>query len=332
MPAARPSPTERPDGRGFAIAGVLVVVAIAGIIGWTVGRHDSLDALARHQERFPAPTTVARTTVAPTTAPRAPGPKSGPAAKPTAPPTAAPTTPAPTTLPPTVAPTTTVSGVIVVPGETTVAPPPADPNEIADLVPNLAAFRPYLSTPKQAKTQIDALLKSRRHDVGVPGPASTICAAVRLDQPLAIKSRWERDGRRIASSDLGRREAPGFGECLSNGGKPLENGSYQYIAIDSEGHESAAGGIVLGAARLAQRFTNNGTEAVCAIRIAPSSSRYFEVYVYAAAPIAPGATVAVPVAAVGQDVETVGCKGGTHDALASFSFAPSAAAVQPLEP
>jgi hypothetical protein len=302
----------------FAIAGVLVVVAIAGIIGWTVGRHDGRDALVRDEERFPTPTTVAPPTTVPATT------AVGPA---TVGPTPAPN--APQTPPPTIAPTTTVSGVIVVPGQTTVAPPPVDPNEIAQLVPNVAAFAEYLSTPEQAKAQIDQLLVSGRHDVAAPGPVNTICAAVRMSQPLAIKSRWERDGRRLVSSDLGRRQAPGFGECLGNDGKPLENGSYQYVAIDSEGHESAAGGIVIGAARIDQRFTNNGDQPVCEIRVAPSVSRYFEVYVYIAAPIAARATVAVPVADVGEDVETVGCAG---EIVASFSFRPSAAAIQPLKP
>ena len=235
------------------------------------------------------------------------------------------------TVAPTIAATTTVSGVIVGPGTTTTAAPPADPDEIAQLVPNVAAFAEYLSTPDQAKAQIDQLLATGRHDVATPGPVNTICAAVKMSQPLAIKSRWERDGRRLVSSDLGRREAPGFGECLGNDGKPLKNGSYQYVAIDSEGHESAAGGIVIGAVRIDQQFTNNGDQPVCAIRVAPSVSRYFEVYVYTAAPIAAGTTVVVPVADVGQDVETGGCS-GTDDELASFSFHPSAAAAQPLMP
>jgi hypothetical protein len=302
----------------FAIAGVLVVVAIAGIIGWTVGRHDGRDALVRDEERFPTPTTAAPPTTLPATTTVAPaivGPTPAPSAAPTP--------------PPTIAPTTTVSGVIVVPAQTTVAPPPVDPNEIAQLVPDVAAFAEYLSTPEQAKAQIDQLLVSGRHDVAAPGPVNTICAAVRMSQPLAIKSRWERDGRRLVSSDLGRRQAPGFGECLGNDGKPLEKGLYQYVAIDSEGHESAAGGIVIGAARIDQQFTNNGDQPVCAIRVAPSVSRYFEVYVYMAAPIAAGATVVVPVADVGEDVETADCTGKT---LVSFSFRPSATTIQPLRP
>ena len=55
------------------------------------------------------------------------------------------------------------------------------------------------------------------------------------------------------------------------------------------GDESAAGGFVVGAARVDQRFVNNGDTPICAIRIAPSTSRYFEVYVFDS-PVAPRAT------------------------------------------
>ena len=72
-------------------------------------------------------------------------------------------------------------------------------------------------------------------------------------------------------------------------------------------------------------FTNNTSAPVCAIRVAPSVSRYFEVYVYTASPIAPGGSVTVPIADVGQDVETVGCRAGDDDgAIATFSFDPHA--------
>ena len=80
-------------------------------------------------------------------------------------------------------------------------------------------------------------------------------------------------------------------------------------------------------------FTNNTSAPVCAIRVAPSVSRYFEVYVYTAAPILPGGSVTVPVADVGQDVETVGCGAGDDDgAIATFSFDPTPGAPQPLKP
>ena len=41
---------------------------------------------------------------------------------------------------------------------------------------------------------------------------------------------------------------PGFGECVGNDGELLDDGSYQYIATDADGGESAAGGFVVGAA------------------------------------------------------------------------------------
>ena len=69
---------------------------------------------------------------------------------------------------------------------------------------------------------------------------------------------------------------------------------------------------------------------MCLVRIAPSVSRYFEVYVYTAQPIVRGARVSIPVAAVRQDVEAVGCAAGDDDVLATFSFDPDAATVQPL--
>jgi hypothetical protein len=151
-----------------------------------------------------------------------------------------------------------------------------------------------------------------------------------MSQPLALRGRWERDGRRIALTDLERRDAPGFGECLDNDGDILAAGADQYIAIDNDGRESAAGGIVLGAALVEQQFANDGDEPICAVRIAPATTRYFEVYVYDAAPVTPGSAITLAVAAVEQDVETVGCAGG--EVLGAFRFHPDSAAVQSLVP
>ena len=151
----------------------------------------------------------------------------------------------------------------------------------------MSAFPEHLATPELAQAQIDQLLASGRHDVAVAGPVRSLCAVIGLDAPLALSGRWELDGLRVASTVLERRAPPGFGDCLSDDGDPLADGSYQYIASDADGDESAAGGLVVGAARVDQRFTNNGDEPVCAVRIAPTSSRYFEVYVYDTQPIAP---------------------------------------------
>ena len=209
---------------------------------------------------------------------------------------------------------------------TTVAPTAS----IGALVPNVAAFEQLPPTPAEAQVQIDQLLAGGRHDVAAPGPVVALCAAVPLDAAVQAGTRWERDGQEIATSVALGRVPPGFGECFNDAGEPLPDGSYQFIAIDTEGNESAAGGIVVGARRIEQRFTNNGEDPLCAVRIAPESSRYFEVYLYDATPIAPGSSVTLPVADVDQDVEAVAC--GSGEIVASFDFAPQAGEVLDLVP
>lgn len=318
--SAEPGP---PDQRGFLIAGILALVLVVGAIAWMARPADGLVEVDRDAERFPSPTTVPLPTTLPV------------------PPSVAPATVTPvvvTAPPPTAAATTTVP--VAVPGSTvqgealgtttaTIAMPPDDPDQIATLVPNLAAFAEFLSTPELAKAEVDQMLSTGRHDIAVAGPVASICAAIPMDRPLAARGRWERDGRRIASTDLDRRDAPGFGECLTDDGDALDDGSYQYIAADSNGNESAAGGIVVGSARIDQRLRNDGVGDICSVRIAPSVSRYFEVYVYAARPITPGTEITLAVAELEQDVETVGCD---DELLASFSFQPAAATVQSLTP
>lgn len=330
----------RDDRRGLLIAAVLALVVVVGALAWSARPDDGLAVVDRQEERFPTPTTLAPPPATDGAAPVSSGaalpstvaPTNVPVVE-TAPPTVAPTpppTPAPTP-PPTAAPTTSPT-----PGSTPGSAPavqpedpaaPEDPAYIAQVVPNLAAFAEPLSTPELAKARIDELLTSGRHDVAALSPVASICAAVRMDRPLAARGRWERDGRRIASTNIERRDAPGFGECLADDGEQLDDGSYQYVATDSNGNESAAGGIVIGAARLDQRFRNDGADAVCTVRIAPSVSRYFEVYVFTAQPVQPGAGITLPVADVDQDVEAVGCDG---DELASFSFEPAADVVLSL--
>jgi hypothetical protein len=51
--------------------------------------------------------------------------------------------------------------------------------------------------------------------------------------------------------------------------------------------------------------------------------------VFGAQPIAPDGTITLPVAAVTQDVETVGCD---DEELTSFTFQPDAEAIQSLAP
>ena len=325
-----------PDGRWFLIAGILVLVAVVGVIAWTSRPDDGLAEVERSEERFPTPSTlppkttppvgstVVATTVPPVVATSLPTPVVTP------PPTTAPPTPAPTATPTTVAVTPPPGSVpAAVPGASTVPEPTDDPDYIAGLVPNVAGFAEFLSTPELAKAQVDQMLVTGRHDIAVAAPVASICAAIPMDRPLAVRGRWELDGRRVASTDLERRDAPGFGECLSNDGDALGDGSYQYVAADSRGNESAAGGVVVGADPVDQVFRNDGEVDVCAVRIAPSSSRYFEVYVYRAQPIAPGSQITIRVAAVDQDVEAVGCD---DTELASFSFQPATGTVQSLTP
>lgn len=342
-----------PEGRGFLVAGIVVLVAVVALLAALAHGDDALDQVAREEARFPSPPTTTLPAAPVSSAPVTPSPTAAPSAAPSVAPsapassatttTAAPTTP-PTTTPPTTAPTTSppptpgptttvAAGVPATPDST--APDTSGPDStpdappyVAQLVPSVAAHTGPL-TPEAAAAAIQEILATGRHDIAAPGPTVAICAAVPLAQPLALDGRWERDGHRVATSGTMRREPPGFGECLDDDGEALAPGAYQYIVRDTGGHESAAGGIVLGAATAAQPFVNDGATAVCTIRIAPATARYFESYVYLAAPIAPGAAVTLTVAGVEQDVETLACDGSR---LASFSFLPDAARVQPLDP
>jgi hypothetical protein len=312
-----------PDGRWFLIAGILVLVAVVGVLAWTSRPDDGLAEVDRNEERFPTPSTLP-----PKTTPAVVATSPTPVVTP--PPTTVPAPPAPTASPTTVAVTPPPGSVLgEVPGATTVPDPTDDPDYVTGLVPNVAGFAEFLSSPELAKAQVDQMLASGRHDIAVAAPVASICAAIPMDRPLAVRGRWELDGRRVASTDLERRDAPGFGECLTNDGDALRDGSYQYIASDSRGNESAAGGVVVGATLVDQVFRNDGDVDVCAVRIAPTASRYFEVYVYRAQPIVPGSQITIRAAAVDQDVEAVGCD---DTELASFSFQPTVGTVQSLTP
>jgi hypothetical protein len=296
-------------GRGLVTVGVVVLIGLVGLLAFLAGRGDPGDAVRRSDERFPETTTTQRATTTTATAP---------------PSTITSTTTATGVTAAGVPATTPVTATTLV--TTTTTPAAA----IGELVPNVAAFEQLPPTPADAQVQIDQLLAGGRHDVAAPGPVLALCASVPLDAPVQAGARWERDGEEIASSAALGRVPPGFGECFSDGGEPLPDGSYQFVAVDTDGNESAAGGIVVGARRVEQNFTNNGEEPLCALRIAPESSRYFEVYLYDANPIAPGASVALPVADVDQDVEAVAC--GSGEVVAAFDFAPQAGEVQQLVP
>jgi hypothetical protein len=311
-----------PSGSPLVVIGILLVVALLGLVAWMARGDDILQTVERAGERFPDTTTTATVSSIPA---------GGPVPATTAPGTAAPTAPptVPPTPPPTEAPTTVPSPAA--PPSSVPGPPPAlSGPTAADLVPYVAALAEPLATPEAVRAQIDQLLTGPRHDVASANEVAALCAIVPLDGAIVAAGRWERDGRRVSSSDAVGRNAPGFGECVGNDGEPLDDGSYQFIAVDADGVESAAGGFVVGAERVEQRFTNNADVPVCGVRIAPTTSRYFEVYVFDEEPVAPGATVKLTVAAVDQDVATMSCRKG--DVLATFDFRPDPEEVQELQP
>ena len=287
------------------IVTVFALVVIAGIVAWSIGRRDAGDEIAREEERFPSPTTLRpadhRRRRRPTSPAVAGDRRRDATDRPTDRATdvaahdagadAAADAPAPTAAadrrrrrrrrP---------AGDAAAGRRTTTLPPPTDPDNIARLVPNLAGYAEYLSTPEQAKVEIDQLLATGRHDVAVPGPAATICAAVPMDRRSPSKRRWERDGRRIASSDLGRRDAPGFGECLGERRRPargrvvpVHGDRLRRRRVGGRGHRRRRRPASSSSSR------NNSDVPVCAVRVAPSVSRYFEVYVYTAVPDRPPA-------------------------------------------
>jgi hypothetical protein len=333
--------------RGVIVVGILLLVALVGIVAWVAGGGDDdvVQSVERADERFPDTTASSASSVPvdpagspPVTVPAVPAtPVPTPAPTP-APTEQAVTTPvptvaetAPTTTPPTTAaattasaPTTPVPSGSTGPGSTVPTVPGAS---IGELVPFVAAVAEPLTTPEAVQGQIDELLAAPRHDVASDTDVSALCAVVLLDAPIEVEGRWERDGHRVLTSSMAARAAPGFGECVGNDGDPLDDGSYQYIATDDDGDESAAGGFVVGAARVDQRFVNDGDTPICAIRIAPSTSRYFEVYVFDA-PVTPKGEVTLPVADVRQDVETTAC--GGNAVVAAFDFHPDPEEVQAL--
>ncbi len=62
------SPTasgDPPDGRWFLIAGILVLVAVVGVLAWTSRPDDGLAEVERSEERFPTPSTLPPKTTPP---------------------------------------------------------------------------------------------------------------------------------------------------------------------------------------------------------------------------------------------------------------------------
>jgi hypothetical protein len=337
------TPAERPR-RLLVVGGLIAAVGVIAAISSTVGGGGDLTspppddglAITLPEASTSAPgvaTSAASRTVATTVPPT----------------TASPTTAAPTTVATTVAPTTTAAPTTVTPatvaptapattpgagGPTTTAPTGGGVS-IESIVPDLAASRRYLATPDQVQSLIDRLLqRGGRHDVALPGNVPTLCATVALSGPIELSGRWERDGDEIAETGIVLRTAPGFGDCIDNDGQPLDPGSYQYVATDVDGTDSAVGNFVVGAARVDQQFVNNGEEDVCAVLVAPSTTDFFEDFVFST-PMRPGSSVIIPIADVSQDVEVWGCAGAddeTTPTRSDFDFDPTPGEPQPLNP
>jgi len=200
---------------------------------------------------------------------------------------------------------------------------------VGAVVPDVAAFEQSL-TPAEEREATLALAAEGRHDVAVVGPVRTLCAVARVSGPVELAGRWERNGRQVESISASPVDAPGLGDCLDDAdGDALEDGSYQFLVVDSDGNESAAGTIVVGAERVEQQLVNRGTAPICAVRIAPIAAGYFDAYGFDTAPIPPGATIALTVGAVEQDVRVTSCD-LEPETLASFRFTPDPTIPLPL--
>lgn len=312
---------------------VLVIVAVVGLVGWLIGRgEDDLGELGAPTATSLAPSGVsslptdsaaASSTISPAiVAPVTTLPVTDPPELATTLPPA--TDPAPTDLPATVAPTVSDTAPLapVEPPPTTASSTPGDEDpdfDVGDLVPDIAAFAGPIADPAQLSTLVAELLATPRHDVASPTPVYTLCAIVRLDGPLTLSGRWEFDGRPLHSSDDANLTAPGFGDCIDNDGAPMEDGAYQFIALNTSGRRSAPGTFVAGAERIDQEFRNNSDESVCSILIAPSTADYYDAFVFPGPSSIPrGDTVTIPIAGVRQDARTIGC--ADDNQLAEFSF------------
>jgi hypothetical protein len=343
-PAEAAPPAEGPR-RLLVVGGAIAVVAVIAAIAFTVGGSGELGAPPASDDGelggITLPTGDSSTSVADTAEPTAaPTPAPTPAAStsppattpvPTTPPPTPPPTPAPTSVPttaPATAPPTTVAPGAS--GATTTVPGAVS---IDSIVPNIAASRRHLSTPQEVQATIDQLLQiGGRHDVAIPGRVDTLCATVQLAGPIELSGRWEFEGDVIDETGVVLRSAPGFGDCLDNDGGPLEQGSYQYIATDVRGTDSAAATFYVGGVRIDQQFVNNGDEPVCAVFVAPSTSDYFEDFVFPS-PLPPAASVLIPIADVPQDVEVLGCLGQNDErVLSDFDFNPTRGEPQLLFP
>ena len=294
LPPPEARPTRRPheptatDGRGFVIAGVLALVAIVGLVAWmarpTTG---STRSVARRSGSRPPTTLPPPTTAPPPTTRRRRRSLLGAghahhaarrrAATDAAADGAAHDLDAATTTVPADVPPPTTDAVL--PGEPppstapdpTIPLPPDDPEYIARLVPSLAGVRrvPVDAGAGQGPGRPAAGDRPPRRRRPRPGGVDL---RRRPDGPAARRpGRWERDGRRIASTELERRDAPGLRRVPRRRRRaarrrlPTSTSPPTPTATSRPPAASSSA-----PTRIEQRFVNNGDVDVCAIRIAPS--------------------------------------------------------------
>ena len=197
--------------RGVIVVGILLLVALVGIVAWVAGGGDDdvVQSVERADERFPEPdhgrrrhVRAAATRPAPCRRPvpatpcRRPrsadaGPDAAPRPRnrrPTAGADRAGDRAAATTPPPATDAT----------GDDRARRSPTGPGpSIGELVPIVAAFAEPLTTPEAVQAQIDQLLAAPA-TTSPPTPTWPRCApSSLLDGPIEVEGRWERDGHRV---------------------------------------------------------------------------------------------------------------------------------------
>ena len=283
---------------------------------------------SREEERFPTPTTLPPPTTAPPPTTRRrrrrPPPRRRP--RPPTPPVVAPPPTTPPTVPPTTStpPTTTVPAVVpppttdaVLPGEPppstapdpTIPLPPDDPEYIARLVPSLAGFAEHLSTPELAKAQIDQLLATGRHDVAVARPGGVDLRrradgpAARRPRPLGARRAPDRLDRPRAARRARLRRVPHRRRRGRSTRRPTSTSPPTPTATSRPPAASSSA-----PSASTSSFVNDGDGRRLRDPHRPERHpllRGLRVRRARRSPSAP--TVALPVAAVEQDVEAVGC-------------------------
>ena len=341
--AGRPRWPGRSRRSRLPVAGILALVVVIGAVAWTARPDDGLAEVERNEERFPTPTTLppptTRAGADPSVAPATGGhdgsrrrlrrrprsPRRPDAARHAAPDAGA-------------------------DARTDAAPPPRAPTTVAPACRRgrrgpgatdglRAAGRPRLhrhARPEPRRVRrapLDArsssrrrstrLLASGRHDVAVPGPVALDLRGD-ADGPPARRP-WPVGARR-SSRRLDRPRAPRRARVRGVPHRTTASRSRTARTSTSAPTRTATSRppAASSSARPASSSSSatTATHDICAVRIAPSTQPLLRgLRLRRASPIAPGATITLPVADVDQDVETVGCD---DEELTSFSFRPDA--------